>query len=135
MGTFYWSTFQSPYFFTFTWVKKFSQYFFLNTSICTSTWVKDVCTFATSGNDHHYRAITAQLIHDKGSALVALGTVKQRKDILLKHAPVSWSCTGVGDLVISVGTDRTLCETSFVDALAKLRKIVQLHANNSEIMI
>ena len=31
MGTFYWSTFQSL--FTFTWVKKFSQYFYFHQSI------------------------------------------------------------------------------------------------------
>ncbi len=55
MGTFYFSKAQSPYFFTLTWVKKCSQYFyftrvFLNMSICTSTWAKDVCTFAISEN-------------------------------------------------------------------------------------
>ena len=59
MGTFYWRTFQSL--FTFTWVKKFSQYFYFHQSIfkhsiCTSTWVKEVCTFAYSTvqlNHHH----------------------------------------------------------------------------------
>ena len=33
MGTFYLSTFRNPYFFTLTWVKKFSQYFYFYQSI------------------------------------------------------------------------------------------------------
>ena len=76
MGTFYLSTFQNPYFFTFTWVKKFSQYFyftrvFLNMSICTSTWVKDVCTFAISAWMFGQLVIQTSLI---GSGLQSVTT-------------------------------------------------------------
>lgn len=48
------NTFQSSYIFTFTQVKKLNQYLkfykttFFNTSICTSTWVMNVATLATS---------------------------------------------------------------------------------------
>lgn len=60
-ATFYLSTYLSPYFFTLTWAKKslvrtstFTKVS-LNMSICASAWVKDVCTFAISGEKTSYQ--------------------------------------------------------------------------------